>query len=419
MNHTIRLIFSSIILFARTVAIGESADDCFKLGNADYGQGDLDGAISNYTKVIALIPNAYGAYNNRGIARQSKGDLNGAIKDFSKVLELKPDYAEAYNNRGYAKSAKNDLEGAVIDYDQAIKLNPSFQQACNNRGTAKYMKSDFTGAFNDYEREFELITGSVDPNRGRKLAELKSGGFDSEMALTGKLGGLKPGLAEALLFHGHIFAESDPDIALADYTKALDLLTNFAEAYYNRGIIFYLKSKNEYSTGDASAKSDAARSIEDFAKFIQIQPTNYNGFANRGVARILIRDWEGAISDFERAKELKPNDVSIAQINSNLSVTYRNRSMLRNSNSDLKGAISDANEAIALDPSYAEAYEIRGSCEFDENNFPAAIKDCTKAIELKPDYVNAYVTRSFAEQSSGDSTAAKADSDKVDQLRGK
>lgn len=39
------------------------------------------------------------AYNGRGLARYYKGDLDQALADYDKVIAIEPNFAEAYGNR--------------------------------------------------------------------------------------------------------------------------------------------------------------------------------------------------------------------------------------------------------------------------------------------------------------------------------
>jgi len=67
-------------------------------------------------------------YNNRGLARQSSGDLDGAIADYTKALALNPKsfiLAIIYNNRANALMGKNDFAAAAADYGSAIQLQPT------------------------------------------------------------------------------------------------------------------------------------------------------------------------------------------------------------------------------------------------------------------------------------------------------
>jgi len=53
--------------------------------------GDLDGALKDYTKAIRLKPDYANTYYNRALARRGKGDpvsTKAAIADFQKYLDL-------------------------------------------------------------------------------------------------------------------------------------------------------------------------------------------------------------------------------------------------------------------------------------------------------------------------------------------
>src|SRR5262245_28954952 len=56
----------------------------FLHGNALLEQGDLDGAIAEYTTVLTLNPDVPEAYFNRGLARYQKGAFEEAIADLTR-----------------------------------------------------------------------------------------------------------------------------------------------------------------------------------------------------------------------------------------------------------------------------------------------------------------------------------------------
>jgi len=93
-------------------------------------------------------------YNNRGLERQGKGDLEGAIDDYTKAVALKArpsTIATAYNNRANARMSKNDLEGAISDYSKAIELQPGESENFYDRGVARLSKGDNDGAIKLYK----------------------------------------------------------------------------------------------------------------------------------------------------------------------------------------------------------------------------------------------------------------------------
>jgi tetratricopeptide (TPR) repeat protein len=85
MKRTVGSLLSLVLLLAlATPAFCDVADDLVDSGLAKKAKGDLDGAIADYTKAIAIKADDAAAYNNRGSAKQAKGDL-GEAKENSRA----------------------------------------------------------------------------------------------------------------------------------------------------------------------------------------------------------------------------------------------------------------------------------------------------------------------------------------------
>ncbi len=122
-------------------------------------QGDIEGAIVDYTEAIRLNPNDSNAYFNRGFARETRGDVDEAIADYTEAIRLNPNDATAYNNRGIGHKARGDLDHAIADYTEAIRINPKYIEAYMNRGIARQNDGDLKGATTDYCEYLELGGG--------------------------------------------------------------------------------------------------------------------------------------------------------------------------------------------------------------------------------------------------------------------
>jgi tetratricopeptide (TPR) repeat protein len=83
-------------------------------------KGDLDGAIADYGRAIALNPQDMFAFNNRGNTWRDKGDLARALADYTEALRLDPDYAAAYTNRGRVHELQRNLAQARADFAAAL-----------------------------------------------------------------------------------------------------------------------------------------------------------------------------------------------------------------------------------------------------------------------------------------------------------
>ncbi len=84
-----------------------------------------------------------------------------------------------------------------------------------------------------------------------------------------------------------------------------------------------------------------------------------------------------------------------------------------------KEALEDVNNAIALDPNYADSYNIRGIVRKDLGDIQGAIKDYTNAIALDANFFKPYYNRAIARADLGDKENAIADFNKAIDLNPK
>ena len=83
---------------------------------------------------------------------------------------------------------------------------------------------------------------------------------------------------------------------------------------------------------------------------------------------------------------------------------------------DYTAAMDDFNKAIAITPTYPDAYYMRGHVYYDQQKYSDAIPDFTKAIEIKPDYTDAYYKRAESYYNTGSMDLALSDFSKITEL---
>jgi len=68
-----------------------------------------------------------GIYYGRGLVRQEGKDLNGALADYSKAIAIDPSLAQAYANRAVIETLQNKKVEAANDFNKAFQLRPTLK----------------------------------------------------------------------------------------------------------------------------------------------------------------------------------------------------------------------------------------------------------------------------------------------------
>ena len=180
--------------------------------------------------------------------------------------------------------------------------------------------------------------------------------------------------------------KGEHDLAIKDFTKAIQLKSDYVIAYNNRGAVY--RDKGEYD-----------QAIEDCSKAIQLKPDYAEPYSNRGAAYRNKGDYERAIKDYDTAIKLKPDFVQ----------AYYNRGLAYHEKREFDRAIEDYSKAIGLNPKLFHPYYNRGNAYLQKRDFDRAIEDYSKAIELNPEFGPAYCNRGEAWLGLKEWNKAKAD----------
>lgn len=105
---------ASLMLVSAT-ALADDKSDC--LDSKDHNL-----RIKGCSAMIEHNPKDVVAYHNRGDAHGLKGEVDQAISDYTKAIVMNPNYAPAYNSRGRAYVSKGDYVRAVDDVTKAGEL---------------------------------------------------------------------------------------------------------------------------------------------------------------------------------------------------------------------------------------------------------------------------------------------------------
>jgi tetratricopeptide (TPR) repeat protein len=117
--------------------------------------GRYQQAMIDFDKAIQLNGRYPNAYFNRGELKFQQGDLTGAVDDYTQALQLAPD-AAMFNSRGYALYRLERFGEALRDYGEAIKLDPENAAALINRADTYSDLGQYGDAARDYRAAVKL-----------------------------------------------------------------------------------------------------------------------------------------------------------------------------------------------------------------------------------------------------------------------
>ena len=210
------------------------------------------------------------------------------------------------------------------------------------------------------------------------------------------------------------------DLAIADFTQAIQLDSKFAIGYFCRGFAYlqindYTQAINDFTQaieldpnlvdsygfrGEANHKiGEYDQAITDYTKFLKINPNSAPAYSGLGMAYLYKGDFNKAIANITFAIRLEP-DYAIA---------YNNRGLVYQNMNDYDQAIKDYTQALRLNPNDAIIHYNRGDAYFLKSDFDEAIEDFNQVIKLNPNYTMAYYSRGLAFYHKGNIDQAIAD----------
>jgi len=345
---------------------------CYLLDQA----GDVNAAIAEFTKAIALEPTNTACWTNRGRARVQKGEVDSALSDFSEVIKLKPSSAPAHFNRANAYQSAEMWSKAADDFTKASQLaeggvgggvdsNHCKKQAMYCRGHYyQFEKKDMEAALSEFSKA--TTTYPTDPWlwRARGLAFL---------------------------------SVNDSDNAITNFTEAIRLNSQFYQALYLRGKTYMEKTDFVHAAADFEqtimyAMGDAY--IQNDARDLLLR--------SRTAYFITMKDYDSLITMYTQA----------ITFNSKVAMYWFHRGYGYFWKSEFDKSIKDLSEAIRLQPDYADAIQQRAMAFQGLNADDKAADDYDKAATLHADKAKQDKCRVAAQMCRQKATEGKEDTAK-------
>ena len=344
-------------------------------------------------------------YYNQGISYLQNDEDEKAIGSFSKAIETNPQSPDTYARRGYIYLTRMEYDNAIDDFSEAIELDPQDHQNYLYRAYA----SEGKGKINSAELDIFIAVSICQKDQkiafDEGLAYMKDKEYDKAIDHFTKILEITPGNAFAYYYRGHAYYfQGKDDEAIRDYDSAIRNNPVYADAYFNRGVV-YIEEKGNYQEGIRDCtkvieinpddklvynlrgeaytyQGEYEKAIEDYTTGIAKDPANAKIYYNRGVTYGKKGEYDKAIADYTKTIQRAPNFLD----------AYNNRGIMYEEQKEYDKALADFNTILSKKPS-ALAYHKRGDIHYYQGKYEKAIEDYTRAISKNSEYALTYYRR--------------------------
>jgi tetratricopeptide (TPR) repeat protein len=402
-----------------------TALDYFLVGQNAFERRDWARAVEYLEETLRQQPEHFWAHGLAAVCCLQLGRAREARVHLTACLQREPQLAWLYVLRGYASG-----QAAVV-----ARRASADRRSSAGEGSWP-LEARFEAAEADYATAETLLTRSPNPeirylllvNRGLHRIEQKrwdeaAGDLEAAIRLDG---GLFPAHANLAELHQR---QGNPDLAVAEYDRALALRPDLAALYRGRAEVT-LRRSHPTSEQRTRALRDLDAAIE---RELRDSPLRARDHARRAEFLLLEGRREEALAAAEAALKIIPHSKEAARwrIEALLSLkrydgvaascdvllsgpepllaAYELRSLARERQGDLGGAIEDLTQFLARQPRRAPLLNRRGTLYLLAHALDLAHDDFDEAIRLDPALAEAYCGRGTARALLGRHQEAVAD----------
>jgi tetratricopeptide (TPR) repeat protein len=263
---------------------------------------------------IPLIDSSYARlFYLRGISSVAIKSNSEAMDDFSTAIKINSKYSQAYYERAKLLWFLGKKYESCCDLRSACNLGDTLakemfdEKFCWNESLGFYKEALTKLNLNQYETSLDLIQKSI------RIA---------------------PDSTYNYMVRGNCyFGLGKLDSALSDFDKVIAEKPSNLEAYFGRGLAYYANKKYQ-------------EAFEDFNTVIRINNRYADAYLYRAYSCEGLNKVKSALFDYTQVQRLKPKDA----------LAFYKSGLLKNENSDAKGACIDFKRAAELGSTEAADY---------------------------------------------------------------
>lgn len=323
-----------------------------------------------------------------------------AIQYFNKVINAKSYLHLPYFYRSLAKLNLEDYDGAEDDCNAVLARNPFFVGAYQVRGLTRIHLNNYEGAISDYQKILTFDPEDVGALNNLSLSYVNKERYDEAEDVLKKLNIVAPKYTMAYLIQGDVaMRKKDTLAAIERINTALNIdkfdaniwsargmmnlmLKKYPEAEKDLDEAIYLSGKDsEHFINRALARYNQTNlrgAMSDYDLALNIDPNNFFGHYNRGLLRAEVGDYNRSLEDFDFVLEIDPD---------NMMATF-NRGVLRTRTGSLHGAEEDFSKVLSVYPNFIPGYQLRYDVRKRKGDLAGAEKDELVLLKMQLDKAN-------------------------------
>ena len=415
-----------------------------------YKIDDYFGCLSDYDYAITLDPDNTAAIYNRAQLNSEVGEYAKAIADFTTVLNSDSQNFLALYNRLQLYLMTEQYRKALGDYDRILKKYPNFESGYMQRAAIKQKLGDAKGAQRDNERAIAIFKQKGIRVSSFNPADIEVKKAEKKIAQEiedAKKGIEQPETEEDIIKKFNQLLTVDDDNGLKpeydnrtrghiqNQNVEIDPMPMFFVSYYNivnklHGKTHYMKEMTEVNDSrllskmlvlsadeiqlDSATINSHFENIDYYNGMLAVSKPRSVDYFGRAMDFMMVKDYESAIADIDRAIALSPKfalayflranahymqyqlekresaDVTASSADAGAAAKL----LAQNANSGkLSAVLDDFNEVLKLSPKNVYALYNRGFVYLLMGDYTSAISSFNEVIEIKPDMGEAFYNR--------------------------
>ncbi|MEZ6242238.1 MAG: tetratricopeptide repeat protein [Phycisphaerales bacterium] len=280
----------------------------------------------------------------KGQALRSQGDLEAALKEFERAIAVNPAMTVAYIGAGEIHRTQGNLPEAERLYGRAAQLEPRNFDAQYGHGLVLQLMNRIADAIRAYLRALEIRPGDFEANLNIATAYLQVGDPQLGQLYAQRAVAVKPDSGEARVNLGAIYAALDKhEQAVIEYEQAAELMELSPRLLLNLAD----------SLGHTRRYDQMVATLD---QLIRIEPSAI-AYERMGSGFFRLKKYEAAERAFREALELDPdhypalNGVAVCELNTWLWSGQRETAALQ----DAVGALR---RSLQLEPRQPQIVEL-------------------------------------------------------------